>query len=190
MDGSGRSFSAPSTFGSTFAVNSTFPPSAREDYSDSETLHPRVLLQNDGAIKTSRQRKKSAVRTKGSEFISTTRKNRVYFCCISSEIDVQKLHDYLVGTNDPEWSCDLNCNVLHVQYVSPPPIQPHQVRFHSSTAELFTISAAFMGQGGATADTISEGVVSEETVAQNIREVFVFDFGAVVFWNFKMSDGE
>ena len=44
-----------------------------------------------GAIKSGRQRKKTATRAKGGEFRATTEKKRVYFCCISSEMEMEGL---------------------------------------------------------------------------------------------------
>ena len=44
-------------------------------------------------MKTGRQRKRMAARSKGGEFQAKRRKRRVYFCCIGSEIDVEKLVD-------------------------------------------------------------------------------------------------
>jgi len=45
------------------------------------------------ALRTGRQRKKTAARTKGGEFQARRKKRRVYFCCISNDIDVEKLAD-------------------------------------------------------------------------------------------------
>jgi len=44
-------------------------------------------------MKTGRQRKRIAARSKGGEFQARRRKRRVYFCCLGSEIDVEKLAD-------------------------------------------------------------------------------------------------
>lgn len=68
-------------------------------------------------MKTGRQRKKIAARSKGGEFQTKRRKRRVYFCCISSEIDVTKLMDYLHGASDVllyDWQCELHNDVLHL----------------------------------------------------------------------------
>eukprot|EP00601_Ochromonadales_sp_CCMP2298_P002187 CAMPEP_0173174602 /NCGR_PEP_ID=MMETSP1141-20130122/3442_1 /TAXON_ID=483371 /ORGANISM="non described non described, Strain CCMP2298" /LENGTH=229 /DNA_ID=CAMNT_0014096741 /DNA_START=116 /DNA_END=802 /DNA_ORIENTATION=+ len=45
------------------------------------------------AVRTGRQRKRFAARTKGGEFQARRRKRRIYFCCISNDIDVEKLAD-------------------------------------------------------------------------------------------------
>lgn len=45
------------------------------------------------AIRSSRVRKKIAARSKGGEFQARRRKRRLYFCCVASEIDVEKMAD-------------------------------------------------------------------------------------------------
>ena len=67
-------------------------------------------------MRTGRQRKKLAARSKGGEFQTRRRKKRVYFCCVSSDIDVQKLFDYLVGAGGllHGWKYQLYNDVLHL----------------------------------------------------------------------------
>lgn len=57
-----------------------------------------------------------AARSKGGEFQSKRRKKRVYFCCVSSDIDVLKLFDYLVGASGllHGWKYRLYNDVLHL----------------------------------------------------------------------------
>jgi hypothetical protein len=45
------------------------------------------------ALRSGRQRKKNAARSKGGEFQAKRKKRRLYFCSISSGIDVEKLAD-------------------------------------------------------------------------------------------------
>jgi len=47
---------------------------------------------------TGRQRKKVASRSKGGDFINQRKKRRLYFACVSNEIDIQDLFDYLIGS--------------------------------------------------------------------------------------------
>jgi uncharacterized Rmd1/YagE family protein len=59
-----------------------------------EDLPPEVKMSNIAkTLRTGRQRKKTAARTKGGEFQARRKKRRVYFCCISNDIDVEKLAD-------------------------------------------------------------------------------------------------
>eukprot|EP00601_Ochromonadales_sp_CCMP2298_P026305 CAMPEP_0173277962 /NCGR_PEP_ID=MMETSP1143-20121109/4364_1 /TAXON_ID=483371 /ORGANISM="non described non described, Strain CCMP2298" /LENGTH=140 /DNA_ID=CAMNT_0014215097 /DNA_START=78 /DNA_END=497 /DNA_ORIENTATION=- len=47
--------------------------------------------------RTGRQRKRMAARTvRGSEFRQHRKKRRVYFCCLSSDIDLPKMLDYVL----------------------------------------------------------------------------------------------
>ena len=67
-------------------------------------------------VRTGRQRKKSAARSKGGEFQAKRKKRRVFFCCVSSEIDVHKLHDYFVGASGTMngWKYQVTADVLHL----------------------------------------------------------------------------
>lgn len=67
-------------------------------------------------VRTGRQRKKIAARSKGGEFQTRRKKRRVYFCCISSEIDIQKLQEYLINANDLlyDWKLEMYNDVLHL----------------------------------------------------------------------------
>ena len=67
-------------------------------------------------LRTGRQRKKLAARSKGGEFRQRRKKRRLYFCCLSSEIDVQKLFDHLVGAESLSdgWKYQLHADVLHL----------------------------------------------------------------------------
>ena len=59
-----------------------------------EEVRPEVKMINIAkTLRTGRQRKKTAARTKGGEFQARRKKRRVYFCCISNDIDVEKLAD-------------------------------------------------------------------------------------------------
>ena len=66
------------------------------------------------SIKSGRQRKKQAVRTKGGEFQARRRKRRVYFCSVGSEIDVEKMFEDVHGGVGGEWKRGLYTNVLHL----------------------------------------------------------------------------
>ena len=57
----------------------------------------KKFMSREKLMKTGRQRKKLAARTRR-RIPSKKEKRRVYFCCVSSDIDIQKLYDYLVGS--------------------------------------------------------------------------------------------
>jgi uncharacterized Rmd1/YagE family protein len=66
-------------------------------------------------VKTGRQRKRLAARSKYSEFQAKLTKRRVYFCCVSSEIDVHKLLDFFVETRlNTKWKYRMYNDVLHI----------------------------------------------------------------------------
>jgi hypothetical protein len=67
--------------------------------------------------RTGRQRKKLAARTKGGEFQTKRKKKRVYFCCISSEIDLEKLQDAILAKPleaSKHYEMKMYQDVLHV----------------------------------------------------------------------------
>lgn len=69
------------------------------------------------SLRTGRQRKKLAARSKGGEFQARRRKRRVYFCCICSEIDIPKMHEYLTGAEElffKGWESNVYGDLLHM----------------------------------------------------------------------------
>ena len=80
-------------------------------------------------LRTGRQRKKLAARSKGGEFRQRRKKRRLYFCCLSSEIDVQKLFDHLVGAESLShgWKYQLYADVLHLYKAGIEESQPKTV---------------------------------------------------------------
>lgn len=138
-------------------------------------------------LKTGRQRKKLAARTRGGEFAARRRKRRVYFCCISSDIDIQKLFDYLVGSGGQlhGWRYQLypSGDVLHlykqgIDEVNP---RPRDVEEHTFDPAGNTGFDVF--------DPQQEPFENSLTISsQSTQEVFVFDFGAAVFWGFSRGE--
>ncbi len=63
---------------------------------------PSHVLSGGKMVKSGRQRKKIAARTKGGEFQARRKKRRLYFCCIGSEIDIEKLADHFLVENKDE----------------------------------------------------------------------------------------
>lgn len=67
------------------------------------------------SLRTGRQRKRLAARSKGSEFRTNRKKRRVYFCCISSEVDFPSLLDQLDGQDlFGRWKHRVYSDVLHL----------------------------------------------------------------------------
>jgi uncharacterized Rmd1/YagE family protein len=201
------------------------------DFGDSQGIGNKL-------VKSGRQRKKLAARTKGGEFQTKRRKRRIYFCCISSEIDVQKLSDYLHGADDLlyDWKFELHSDVLHMYKAGTE--ETGASAAVTPALGIKSVTPNFLNQTGiasnhrGTSDGIAE--LSLETFLKNkrerstkereaakdldadqdgspifrqdsnmagegdtqkprllgvgAREVFVFDFGAVVFWGFPRGE--
>jgi hypothetical protein len=182
-------------------------------------------------VRTGRQRKKLAARSKGGEFRTKRKKRRVYFCCASSEIDVQKLFDYLVGAGSllNGWKYQLHADVLHLYKpgsegrnltVASAPVTQQWPERSQHEGDSVLDNMPIVDLNGNLDVAISDAAVIEMHMrgndavhANNVRfadgisalnsntgstgelwsdnsrisglgaqEVFVFDFGAAVFW--------
>ena len=179
-------------------------------------------------VRTGRQRKKLAARSKGGEFRTKRKKRRVYFCCASSEIDVQKLFDYLIGAGSllNGWKYQLHADVLHLykpgfEERNLPTSSIPTLQEWTATSDGNTVPSSGDMVDSLIADNRSEhklqGVEMHRRDAPNnvrfaenlsglntlpnepqwsdnsrisgigAQEVFVFDFGAAVFWVFNIS---
>jgi len=167
-----------------------------------------------------RQRKKFAARSKGGEFQQKRKKRRVYFCCVSSDIDVQKLYDYLVGAGGllNGWQFQIYCDVLHLYKNTGEDIDSPRNKQSSSAPSSSSATAATVGRSvsapppssspsSSTATTTVRNPInssgSVDVVPNDIeldrndhfkiyghgaQEVFVYDFGAAVFWGFSRGE--
>jgi hypothetical protein len=177
-------------------------------------------------VRTGRQRKKLAARSKGGEFRTKRRKRRVYFCCVSSEIDVQKLFDYLVGAGSllNGWKYQLHSDVLHLykagfedsngRVSNVPQIQQWAADLQKSedsvvdsraaddldelrnlNSEVTALQRNVRDDGALSSSNVRFAVQNTNTGSGSelwsdnsrisgigAQEVFVFDFGAAVFW--------
>jgi len=204
-----------------------------DDNETGESYHEFTDNQNYGnrVVRTGRQRKKLAARSKGGEFQTKRKKRRVYFCCISSEIDVTKMLDYLNGADDLlyDWKFDLYSDVLHLYKPgSEEPSQP--ISIHTKEEETATDSMelaitpvihsnvrnplAIPTDKNDLQQFLKEKVLNNANHADNLqpldsvdltvrngldgkanrlvgmgtKEVFIFDFGAAVFWGFSRGE--
>jgi hypothetical protein len=184
-------------------------------------------------VKTGRQRKKEAARSKFGEFQAQRRKKRLYFCCVGSEIDVAKLFESLTmaGSMD-EWFSSITCfgsdcsfrylkmysDVLHLHKpgrddplrsprhlaeISPRLMGPKESRSASEKLPFVNLRPppTIIPAPSSSADpsgielptrlpiggAVRPDKSDDEEMATRIsmpgaQEVFVFDFGAVVFW--------
>jgi uncharacterized Rmd1/YagE family protein len=110
------------------------PRMLRSNYSVDEFADnnaEQMNLQNK-FMRTGRQRKKLAARSKGGEFQQKRRKRRVYFCCVTSEIDVEKLHDVFDKRPNKQWESRMYEDVLHLFHKVDPAVDTHDAYFEGS----------------------------------------------------------
>jgi uncharacterized Rmd1/YagE family protein len=191
-----------------------------EVYTDDENVHnysadefaAEDVSNKARSLKTGRQRKKLAARSKGSEFRANRKKKRVYFCCISSEIDVEKMEDELLA--DPacfgKWKHRVYTDVLHLYKedsdttttgtsaniaISTGKQQAADEILRDNSYESKYLAGKIQKERTYSAMSETEGYTSyaEDANVPNkdtefhitnpgAQELFIFDFGAVVFW--------
>lgn len=192
-----------------------------DEFRSIKELAESAIQQMNGSskpsIKSGRQRKKQAVRTKGGEFQARRKKRRVYFCSISSEIDVEKIYDDItLGLNDlSAWKRCLYTNVLHLYLSSDESTnyEQHEPSFLASPIDEMerskTVDEARGGPAFSLEPPLPEAIsrddpdipfspttnsdaypLTSQMWASGNKEVFVFDFGAIVFWGFSLGEEE
>lgn len=117
---------------------------------------------SDKLSRTGRQRKKQTTRAKGGEFQAQRKKRRLYFCCVSHEIDIKDLFEHVsiaISNSNAQWKAKLYGDAL-------------------------CISRADPKRGSITDD----GNISPRLSDVYNQEIFVFEFGAVVFWGFAKGE--
>ena len=199
-------------------------------------------LQNK-IMRTGRQRKKLAARSKGGEFQQRRKKRRVYFCCVSSEIDVEKLHDVFDKRPNQQWESRMYEDVLHLFYnpinnsdqqdvyfegspdyqeeaygahhnvfIQSPPHQSdghpfgstetvHPMDTNSNDATVLNNHDPINhdndclrnGNDPTAGESIPAVIPMDSQSAAKLwltggKEVFIFDFGAIVFWGFHRGE--
>eukprot|EP01040_Poterioochromonas_malhamensis_P003964 gene3964-4241_t len=75
---------------------------------------PLASLHTNKAIRSGRQRKKTAARSKGGEFQAKRKKRRIYFCSIGSEIDVEGVADKFLTNSHLGLRGKMYSEVLHL----------------------------------------------------------------------------
>lgn len=138
-----------------------------------------------------RQRKKSAARKKGGDFQTKREKRRIYFCCISNEIDleeVQKSLESFSRSDEREMRTKMYEDVLHsfVDGTSHPDHinEQYDEKAWSDQEGIFRESVHRI-----TEDTVADPRQNASALwAQGGKELFVFEFGAMVFWGYSQSE--
>jgi len=164
--------------------------------------------------RTGRQRKKLAARTKGGEFQAKRRKRRVFFCCLCSEIDIQKLHEHFLSTinaDNSTWKTRIYGEALclskpgaTIADLNAPGISTigekstHEELKHDIDEVPLTRSQSDMDIPKAPIEEDAT-LIAEKRAAKladlsmkisdpGNQELFVFEFGAVVFWGFPRGE--
>ena len=243
------------------------PNASMDEFGDIELFNEKTNVNK--IMRTGRQRKKVASRSKGGEFQQRRKKRRVYFCCVSNEIDIEQLHDNLDKLQCRKWITRMYEGVLHLSFTPPqgnclfqniiniekqPGVDVRESEEYlqgspdgyETSLGIYNSSAGFSDYHGSL-PIISEdenpakvrGFIDnrdpfEESLSRNVprvnqedrnnpneipmpsslsrqqsyqgdeidnqsasmlvltggKEVFVFDFGAVVFWGFKHGEEE
>lgn len=142
-------------FAPALVGNGRFPP---RHYPPGAGGGPQAFASNltSKMVKSGRQRKKIAARTKGGEFQARRKKRRLYFCCISSEIDVEKLAD----------------DCLHEEHEAPPDnvipiLKGVKGRMYDEVLYLYTEGSALSASLAAD-DTPQPGTMSPNTGADDV----------------------
>jgi len=175
---------------------------------------------NKPSIKSGRQRKKQAVRTKGGEFAQRRKKRRVYSCSVSSDLDVEKMDEEMSLDPNPNdgtgWRHTRYTNVLHLYLHQPggdeqsgegggDMLEPGDYAEEAPSVEMTHAAAASMNSPRKPPEVAADDQGSPETAAPSSpkppklpltshlwnagsKEVFVFDFGAIVFWGFSLGE--
>jgi uncharacterized Rmd1/YagE family protein len=143
---------------------------------------------SDKLSRTGRQRKKHTTRAKGGEFQTQRRKRRLYFCCVSHDIDIKDLFEHVIlaiSNSNAQWKAKLFGDALCISRSDP----KRSGSITGSAGTVPTIPTSVTG--AATAGTGTGGGVAEDGPRLSDvynQEIFVFEFGAVVFWGFAKGE--
>ena len=177
-------------------------------YSDSEQAGPLDEFADYGELGgskgTGRLRKKIASRSKGGAFVEKTTKRRVYSCCIGAEVDTVKLHEFLADLPSDSaplqsrWASKLYTDTLHISRVLgnadrvvPLPAIAEESQTTTSLRPAFRTTSPQADTIPATDTSVlatSTGRFSAKFNFADVKEIFVFEFGAVVFWGFSVGE--
>jgi uncharacterized Rmd1/YagE family protein len=220
-DGNGnreRSISAGSTLpmGSTFKKNPVWMNDEDVLKTSTSVDEFQDLVHGVGnkIMRTGRQRKKLAARSKGGDFQQKRKKRRVYFCCVGNEIDLDQLHETII--QDSTWEAKMYEDVLHLYMMGR---NDENKSDKISTKEIYqkskniyigqTAGEDFSDMNELNMDSHENILSDNENAAMPItsleetelapqsaavlwnsygREVFIFAFGVAVFWSFHRGE--
>ena len=186
------------------------PTDDERDEQDRPTYHADefgIVRQGDKSIVTGRMRKKLAARLVGGEFQARDFKRRVYFCCVSSELDIQSLHDHCtreILSRQSKWKIRLYGDALCLSYKTgdrgtskfdiPRRTTPEDTHITTDDCQ--------SDDGRVGSEFLEERKISSRVPSRSLRnyldtgdntlddikqEIFVFEFGVVVFWGVSIG---
>jgi len=173
------------------------------------------LVKNNSIMKTGRQRKKLAARSKGGDFQQKRKKRRVYFCCVGNEIDLDQFHEHII--QDSKWEAKMYEDVLHLYMLGKDDKSSIKATNNIPTSlDRNNNNNSFIGQTTdedfsdmndiiETQDNVQSDnennnapIVNTEDIFEPQsaailwnsygREVFIFAFGVAVFWSFHRGE--
>lgn len=157
-----------SNYGSINDVSkrTSFPPFPMRPIASIDEFGDMLDQKNDKSnankiMRTGRQRKKVASRSKGGEFSLRRKKRRVYFCCVSNEIDIEQLHDNFDKKKDPKWKSKMYEGVLHL-YTIPSKIEMNSSE-KSKIDNLYSEEDYFQGSPDGYDGYLSSTKINEES---------------------------
>ena len=149
---------------------------------------------------TGRQRKKVASRGKGGEFQAKRKKRRAYACCIGSEIDTIRLVEYFKDSSNAiaggNWCTQMYTDTLRVHRNAASVRSPDRKLIDTGEGDegeplLYSYDTGETRTLGKNTFSHRDEAVKDLSVKFHdpyCKEIFVYEFGAVVFWGFPAGD--
>mmetsp|Transcript_1169 Transcript_1169/g.1899 ORF Transcript_1169/g.1899 Transcript_1169/m.1899 type:complete len:426 (+) Transcript_1169:137-1414(+) len=131
---------------------------------------------NDKLSRTGRQRKKQTARTKGGEFEAQRKKRRIYFCCVATEIHLQDLYEHIsiaIVNSKSTWKTKRYGDALCISRI------PSRKTGGDIEEDTTWVNSQPPPTNSDLAMKISD---------PGNQEIYVFEFGAVVFWGFAKGE--
>lgn len=181
-----------------FPQLSTFQSFTADDF------NPNNFSYHNKLLRSGRIRKKTAARAKYGEFQTKKRKRRLYFCSIASDINIEKLQDYISNTSHPllaQMNCRLYEESLHIypkSYQRKPQRSDEASLLYNLEEESYITDNPeeekdkdeedLTALNNTTNTTNSSTFNINEHEAFPGKEIFLFDYGPAVFWGFSQQE--
>jgi uncharacterized Rmd1/YagE family protein len=125
--------------------------------------------------------------SRSENFESQIEKRRAYFCCLSENIDIHKLHDYLLGDffAASTWKFHIIGDTLLLHK-----IEALKSNFRDRNAPLKPDKSIIKTDNVDTEEDFIKTSHNKEldNPSKITQEIFIFDFGVAVFWGFEKGE--